>query len=210
MAGPETRFQAKTWIYLPAAIFMGLFVVFGLIMGLLFLTGTMKRVDGRPATDAGIAITAVTLGFCLPAFCAAVFNLQVRRAPLVRICLEGIEARLIGQTSLDGVPLVPAAVRFYWGFISTQSFRNRALRTLWTDVRGAQVTGLPSMRILAIDGVFREIPDGVLAGTAPVTHRVIFQQVDFKKPLQDVANAIAFYTANPSIRHTLPSWSEPR
>src|SRR5262249_51405640 len=139
MADPETRFQAKTWIFLPTAIFMGLFIVFGLIMGPLYLTGTMKRVDGKPATDAGIAITAVTLAFFVPAFVLAVFNLQVRRAPLVRICREGIEARLIGQTSLDGVPLVPATVRFYWGFISTQSFRNRALRTLWADVGVAQV-----------------------------------------------------------------------
>jgi hypothetical protein len=170
----------------------------------------MKGVDGKPATDAGIPMTLVTLGVFLPVFGVAVFNLRLRRAPLVRICRDGIETRLIGRTSLDGVPLVPAMVRFYWGFLSTQSFRNRALRTLWTDVRGAQVAGLPAMRVLTIDGVFREIPDGVLAVTEPVTYRVIFQQVDFKQPLQDVANAIAAYIANPSMRDTLSSWSEPR
>lgn|SRR5579883_379674 len=122
MAGPETRFRAKTWIFRARVIGLGFFTLFGMIYGPLFLTGAMKDAMGRPARGAGIGITAVTLGFFLPAFAIAFFNLGVRRPPLVRICREGIEARLIGGTSLDGVPSVPGLVRFYWGLLSTQSF----------------------------------------------------------------------------------------
>jgi hypothetical protein len=103
-----TQCYGKTWIYRSQSIIFGGFTLFGLIMGPLFLTGAMKSADGTPAKDAGIGLTAVTLGFMLPAFAMAVFNLRVRRAPLIQICREGIETRLIGRTSLDGVPLVPS------------------------------------------------------------------------------------------------------
>ena len=208
MSHHPTQFFGKTWIYSARAMIFGGFTLFGLIMGPLFFTGAMKRVDGTPAKDAGIAITVVTLGFMLPAFALAVFNLRVRRAPLLQVRREGVEARLIGRTSFDGLPLVPARVRFVWGLISTQSFRNRALRTFWPDVRGAQVAGLPAMRVLLVEGVFREIPDGPLIVMESVTNRIIFQQVDFKKPLPDVAGAIAFYMSNPLLRDQLPSWSK--
>jgi hypothetical protein len=203
-----TQFYGKTWIYWAQSIIFGGLTLFGLIMGPLFLTGAMKRADGKPAEDAGIGLTAVTLGFMLPVFVVAVFNLRVRRAPLIQIWREGIETRLIGRTSIDGVPLVPAMVRIVWGFITMQSFRNRALRTFWPDVRGAQVAGLPAMRILFVNGVFREIPDGPLIVTEPVANRVIFQQVDFKRPLPVVAEAIAFYASNPRLCDRLPSWSK--
>ena len=182
MSDDQTQFYGKTWIYWSQSIIFGLFTIFGLIMGPLFLTGTMERADGKPCTEAGIAITAVTLVFMLPAFVLAVFNFRIRQAPLVRICREGIEARLIGRTSIDGIPLVPAQVRLLWGFISTQIFRARLLRVLWPDLGDAQVTGLPAMRVLSIAGVFREIPDGLLIVTEPVANRVTFQQVDFKRP----------------------------
>jgi hypothetical protein len=209
MSDHQTQFYGKTWIYLTQAIIFGLFVIFGLIMGPLFLAGTMERADGKPGTEAGIAMTAVTLVFMLPVFVLAVFNLRARRAPLVRIYREGVEVCLIGRTSIDGMPLVPAAVRLLWGFISTQSFRNRPLRVLWPDLINARVTRLPAMRALSINGIFREIPDGLLIMTASVANRVVFQQVAFKRSLQDVANAISFYTSKESIRGNLPSWSEP-
>ena len=208
MPNHSPQFYAKTWIFRGGSIILGGFTAFGLVMGPLFLTGAMKRPDGTPARDAGIGITAVTLVFMLPAFVVAAFNLRVRRHPLIRICREGVKAHLIGRTSIDGIPLVPAAVRLWWGFVTTQSFRNRALRALWPDVRGAQVSGLPAMRVLSIDGTFREIPDGILVVTEPVTFRIVFQQADFKKPLQDVADAIAFYHSNPLIHGQLPTWSQ--
>lgn len=134
-------------------------------------------------------------------------NRPRRPAGTARICREGVETRLIGRTSIDGIPLVPAQVRLLWGFISTQFFRARLLRVLWPDLGDARVTGLPAMRVLSINGVFREIPDGLLIVTEPAANRVTFQQVDFKRPLHEVANAISLYTAKESIRGNLPSWS---
>jgi hypothetical protein len=143
----------------------------------------------------------------LPVFVLAMFNLRIRRAPLVRICREGVETRLIGRTRLDGFPLVPVPIRLLWGFISTQFFRVRLFRVLWPDLGDVRVTGLPAMRVLAINGVFREIPDGLVIVTEPVASRVLFQQVDFKRPLHEVANAISVYNSDVSIRGSLPSWS---
>jgi len=65
------------------------------------------------------------------------------------------------------------------------------------------------MPVLSINGVFRQIPDGPLIVLEPVANRVIFQQVDFKRPLEEVADAISFDTSKDSIRGNLPSWSGP-
>ncbi len=209
MSHDQAQFFGKTWIFTSQSIVFGFFTIFGLVMGPLFLTGTMKRADGAPDTGAGIALTAVTLVFMLPSFVLAVFNLRVRRAPLVRICRDGVEARLIGRTSIDGIPLVPTQARLLWGFLSTQFFRTRVLRVLWPDLGDTPITGLPAMRVLSINGVFREAPDGLLLATEPVADRVIFQQVDFKRPLDEIATAISLYASNESIRANLPGWSGP-
>ena len=117
---------------------------------------------------------------------------------------------MAAKIGVDGIPLLPGMVRFHWGIISTQFFRVRLLRVLWPDLSDARVAGLPAMRVLSIDGVFREIPDGLIIVGEPVANRVIFQQVDFERPLQEVANAVSFYTSKEQIRGNLPSWSRPR
>ncbi len=207
MSNDESLFYGKTWIFWSQSIIFGLFTIFGLVLGPLFLTGTLERADGKPGTVAGIALTAISLVFMAPVFVLAAFNLVVRRAPIVRLCREGVEARLIGGTSIDRVPLVPAQIRLLWGFISTEFFRDRVLRVLWADLGDAQVTGLPGMRVFLIDGIFREVADDSSVATEPVANRVIFRQVDFKRPLQEVANAIFVCTSEAPICESLPSWS---
>jgi hypothetical protein len=208
MSHGRTHFYGKTWIYRAQAIVFGSFTIFGLCTGPLFLTGTWERADGKPGTGAGIGLTAVTLVFMLPVFVLAVFNLRVRRQPIVRLCREGIEARLIGGTRVDGVPLLPTQVRLLWGFLSTEFFRVRVFRVLWPDVVGAQVTGLPGMRLLCVHGAFREISDGTALVTQPVANDLTIQQVYLKRPLEELATAISHYRSSDSIRGELGSWSQ--
>ena len=167
-------------------------------MGPLFLTGAMKRANGEPAKDAGIGITAVTVGLMVPATAMAWFNLRARRPPLLRIGRDGIEVRVIGQTTLDGIPGIPGVARFAWGVLSTQSFRSHTLRCAWKEIQKPRVAGLPGMRVLILDGTFRPIPNASSSVAEPVGNQIIFQQVDFKRPLQEVAEAIAFYAENPA------------
>jgi hypothetical protein len=207
MAQPETRFYGKTWIYRAQAIIFGSFTIFGSIMGPLFLSGT-EGADGKPRPEAGIGLTAVTLVIMLPAFVVAVFNLRARRLPLIRLCREGLVARLIGQTAIDRVPLVPELVRLLWGFLSMQSLRHRSLCVGWPDLINMDITGLPALYVLSIRGVFRE-HDQMGHPSDPSVTITVFQQADFRVALQAIADAISFYKWNEPMRGKLPSWSEP-
>jgi hypothetical protein len=204
---PKTEFRAKTWIYLARLILFGFFCVFGLTMGPFLLTVATNRPNNQHLKKAGLGITTVTACIFLPATVLAGFNVWARRLPLLRIRRDGIEVHVIGLTTLDGVPGVPGLVRFAWGVLTTQSFRSRILRARWAEIQGARVSGLPAMRVLTFDATFWARPGTSSHAVAPVGHQVVFAQVDFKRPLQDVANAIAFYARNPATRAELPSWS---
>jgi hypothetical protein len=200
MAKTATRFRAKTWIFWAQAIFCGLFCAFGLIMGPLLYTFGAKDPKHR---EAGLWITGITLVLFVPGLAKAVFNILARRKPLVQLYREGITVRLVGRSTLDGVPGVPGLLRFAWGVLSGQSFRSHALYSYWKELRGARVEGLPAMRILILDGTFRGLDDDEIVGD-----QLVFPQVEFRKPLQDLARVIHSHTTNPEKRTALPSWSE--
>ena len=102
---------------------------------------------------------------------------------------------------LDGIPGMPGLLRFGWGVLSGQAFRSHALFARWDEMRGARVEGLPAMRILILHGTFRNRDDEA------VGDEVIFPQVEFKQPLQEIARAITAHATNPSTRAALPSGS---
>src|SRR5947199_5229803 len=96
-----TEFMARTWLFIVQALIFGGLASFSLVFGPLFLFGFMKKANGVSATDAGIALTALSVPFLL-VFALAVYNLSARRRPLLRLCREGIEFVEIGASSLDG------------------------------------------------------------------------------------------------------------
>ncbi len=59
---------------------------------------------------------------------------------------------------------------------------DRPLRVPWPDMRDVQVTGLPAMRVLSINGVFREIPDGF--GGMSVCFTVRFRSDSHNDPIR--------------------------
>lgn len=199
----KTHFRARTWIFWAQLLLFGFFCAIGLVIGPLFLSGRMKDAQGRPALEAGFWMTVITAAVFLPAFARALFDLQARKRPLVSLWREGIQVRVIGRTSLDGVPGVPNLIRFAWAVLSTQSFRSRTLLAFWEEFQGAWVEGLPAMRILIIEGEFRRTDD-----VFDVEPQILFRQVDFRDSLPEIAGAIQFFSADPKQRSTLPSWSE--
>ncbi len=167
----------------------------------------MEAPDGRPARDAGAALTGITVAFLVPATAMAWSQIRAKKAPLVRICREGIEVRLIGRTTLDGVPGVPGLVRVVWAFLSRQGFRTCILRAPWDGFHGARVEGLPAMRVLIIDAAFTQAPGSAPCVGGTAVNQVVFNQVAFVKPLQDIVDAIRFYH-EAARRPDLPGWPE--
>ena len=68
-------------------------------------------------------------------FALAAYEIFARRRPLLRLCREGIEIVQIGESSLDGFPLIPGLIRVAWLILSTQGFRHPAIRIPWRSVQ---------------------------------------------------------------------------
>src|SRR4051812_14673386 len=96
------RFKGKTWIYRAQLIGCGIFGTLSVVFGALYGTGVMTDAYGEPRPRAALPMAIVGFGM-LAAAALAAFNIQARRAPLIRCYLDGIECVLVGVTSLDGV-----------------------------------------------------------------------------------------------------------
>jgi hypothetical protein len=201
---PETptQFQGKIWIYVAQAAVFGGLGMFSLVMGPLFLFGALKKADGTPATDAGIALCSMTVPFFL-IFAFAMFNIRVRRLPVLQLFREGLEIVLIGTSSLDQIPL-PALIRIAWSIVSTEGFRTKVVRVPWECFRGVEVSGVPMARQLSI---FKVPGDGVLAVESPL-EAIVLQEVLFKAPLEQIAHAIKVIANSSEASTHLPSWRQ--
>jgi hypothetical protein len=201
-----TGFRGKTWIYVAQAAVFGPLGVFSLVMGPLFLFGGMKKADGTPATDAGIALSILSVPLML-LFALAMFNIRARRLPLLRLFREGLEIVLIGTSSLDEFPL-PGLVRVAWSILSTQGFRRQVFRLPWECVRGARVSGLPMNRLLSILTAPALASEHDDATAEPPCDAIVLPEVMFKTPLHEIAQAIEVATNSPVALTRLPSWEE--
>lgn len=207
-----TQFRGKSWIAVVSALVFGNFALFGLIFGPLFLTGAMKAADGRPTTNAGIALSIFGVVFGLVAV-LALFRARALRQPLVRLRRQGIVVRVIGATSLDGLPHVPvfgdglALLRVAWSIVSLQGFKQQLVYTSWQSVRDAQVWGPPLQRKLTIFASFAR-PSNADGLPEQIFDNVQFEEVAFADSLTEVARAIAIYCADEGARQRLPSWND--
>ncbi|MEW4571381.1 hypothetical protein AB1L88_26200 [Tautonia sp. JC769] len=205
-----TAFMGKTWIFVVQAITFGIFAAFGLGLGPLFLLGIMVRADGRPGTDAGIAMCLMGIPLLL-IFAMAVFNLRARREPLLRLCREGIEIVRVGSSSLDGIPMIPAVLRIAWLIVSTEGFRKTVVHVPWGDVLGARVTGPRMARrlVIVVSPARAEAEDDRLSGGAGPGGEITLDEFEFKTPLDQIAEAIHSAANAPVGFGQLPSWDEP-
>ncbi|GAC1451915.1 MAG: hypothetical protein NVSMB9_36910 [Isosphaeraceae bacterium] len=202
-----TQFMAKTWIFLVQAIVFGGLASFGLIMGPLSLFGFVHDVNGAPAIDAGVGLTAMSVPFLL-VFALAVYNIRARRRPLLRLCREGIEIVEIGSSSLDGIPLIPGLIRLAWLILSTQGFRRRVVLVPWRNFQDARVSGPPMARRLTIHarqslGTAEELPRNSL-----VIDQIVLEEVMFSTPLDQIAEAIQWYANGSTDLEDLASWND--
>ncbi len=202
-----TQFMAKRWIFVVQAIIFGGLASFSLIFGQLFLFGLAKNAKGAPATEAGIALTAMSLPLSL-VFALSLYNLIARRRPLLRIYREGIEIIQIGSSSLDRIPLIPVLIRVAWLILSTEGFRQRVVRIPWRFFQDARVSGLPMVRCLTINAsltlaAVEELPSGFF-----IIDYVVLSQFSFSTPLDQIATTIKLAAEDPAYFGHLPNWSD--
>lgn len=206
------QFRGKSWISVVTAIMFGYFAVFSLVMGPLFLTGALKPADGRPGTDAGIALSVFGVVFSLVT-ALALFRVMALKRPLVRLCREGIVIRLIGASSLDGLPEIPffgealALLRLAWLIVSLQGFKQQIVYASWETFRDAQVWGLVMQRKLTVFASFFRPSSAERRPGFDFDH-IEFREVAFAASLDEVARAIMVYSADASARQLLSSWNE--
>jgi hypothetical protein len=206
LQSPATQFNGKTWIYLVLVLVFGGLACFCLLLGPLFLFGVLKRANGSPATDAGVALTIFAVPFSLLA-ALALFNILARRRPIIRVCRETLEINLIGSSSLDGVPLIPGAIRIAWLLVSMQGFKQQTLLAPWQSLRYVQISGPPMARTLTITGLLYRVGPGPAAQATPVANQISFSEAAFDVPLDRIAATVDAYWRNVESRRALPSWS---
>lgn len=174
------------------------------VLGPLFLFGIMKRADGKPGTEAGIAISVIAVPMILVALLGW-FNVYARFKPLLRICNEGLEINIIGASSLDGVPLIPNLFRVAWLVLSLQGFKKQIGWIPWEMFRRVEVVGLPMMRSLVIDAtiVYPNFHGDQL--TARIGNGVTFRDAELQETLDVIAATIQAVYEEPKARNSLPS-----
>ena len=154
MSQPEATnkavFYAISWHLYVAAIVFTILAMFCATLGPLFLFDVMKTADGKPGTEAGVAMSIITIPMALVALLGW-FSVYVRLKPLLRICEEELEINVIGASNLDGVPLIPNLVRIAWLILSLQGFKTQIGWIPWETFRSVEVKGLRMIRSLVID-----------------------------------------------------------
>lgn len=208
----SAQFRGKTWIFLAQAVVFGSLALFALLMGPLFLSGALKRVDGKPAQDAGIALIAMGVVLSLPA-ALAIFNIVARRQPVVSLYREGIAVNLIGVSSLDHLPPVPgfsqalSLLRLAWLILSLQGFKQQLVYAPWGSFGAAQVSGLTMQRTLTIIAPFFR-PGAEGEPPTHITKAVSFAEAAFAASLDQIARTLTTYALDARARQKLPSWRD--
>jgi hypothetical protein len=203
----QAVFYAKTWYHSARALVFTVLGLVSVILGPLFLFEILKRADGKPGTEAGIALLIIG-SFMILLSLLGWFNVYARRKPLLRICREGLVVNIIGASSLDNVPLVPGILRVAWLILSLQGFKRQVGMIPWDSFGDAQVTGLPMMRSLVIvasivypnrrDQSFKSSPGSI----------IIFRESEFRDSLDKIAAAIHEFHSDQETRVVLQSWNE--
>jgi len=202
----QTVFYAKTWYHIAGALIFTFVGSVSVILGPLFLFDILKRADGKPGTEGGIAMTILGSFMMLIALLGW-FNVYARRTPLLRICREGMLINVIGASSLDNVPLVPGILRVAWSILSLQGFKKQVGMIPWESFTGAKVTGLPMARTLVIVASI-DYPDRKGQSLHSLQDSIwVFREAEFRDSLDKIAAAIHDFHHDLESREALSSWN---
>jgi len=204
MSITKSIFYAKSWYLYVAAFVFTMLALFCMILGPLFLVDILKRADGKPGTEAGVAMSIMAIPLAMLALLGW-FNVYARLKPLLRIGNDGLEINVIGASSLDGVPLIPTSIRVVWLILSLQGFKRQIGWIPWTTFRSVEVAGLPMMRSLVINATIVYPTFRNDAVTVQIGNTVVFRDAEFQDSLESIATAIQAFYHDREARNALPS-----
>ncbi|HEV8605629.1 MAG TPA: hypothetical protein VGQ99_09700 [Tepidisphaeraceae bacterium] len=195
------RFRAKIWIYVAQFIIFAPLGLLAIFVGIGSWTGSMRDANGELRPEAGPPATIMgTLILLYSSFIA--FNIFARAKPLIRCHREGIECLIVGQTDLDGVPLMPSSLRLFFAIVTLQGFRSVRYRIPWEQFQSAEVAGLPMARVLRLNGVVTNL------NTGQVGPQISFPQVALANDVHRVAQTLTKFGSNPTTRAHLLPWKD--
>jgi hypothetical protein len=206
-------YRGKTWIYTAQAIIFGGLGGFAGIMGPLFLSGILRPAHGRPGTQAGIALSIMSVPFLL--LFAGAFNQRLAYGQLILRCYrEGIEFDLIGDTGRR-IPLVPRLFSILWSHVSGRAFQRSTVRLNWSNLQDITIIGMPMARELFIRGEWQS-PRKSTTASAKMPNvefeeiaygpEFAIPEVTFARSLSDIATEIETVANNEQLQQSLPSW----
>jgi hypothetical protein len=192
----QTRFYANIWISWAQLLILGGLGSFSVFFGILCWTGVFHDVNDQPRPAAGPPMVTIGTLLLLGALMALCTILTYRR-PLLKLCREGIEVSLAGQSV--GIPL-PRQLAVFYLLVTFQAFRAYIYRLSWEQFHGAAVAGLPMARLLQLHGT-AENP-----ATHKVLDRVTLPQHLLTGNLDKMAAMLNALAVDPAARAKLPPW----
>jgi hypothetical protein len=204
-----TEYRAKTLSQWVGACVSG-GMTLGCLYGLLCLTHLIGDQAPKPwRGDAAAAVViALMTAMVLPRCALSLYQALGRRKPVIQICREGLEVRLVGWNSLENVAHLPEWISYVWSVLSFQGFRTRRLRLMWADLEKPRLTGRASVRVLVLRGRFWKAGEEGDPRNSPAADYARFDQQDFAVPMDDIATAVVRFQENEKQRGFLPGWSE--
>jgi len=187
MGNHLNQFHAKTWLLVVYAGFFGTLGLVVVLVGTTLLCGVQLAANGR--TPEGMGLLMLVVGLVMLAFSAlAVFNIIIRRGPVLEINQDGLALNIIGRSSLEKAP-------------QTQSLalvsRQQRLWAPWSSVRAIEIAGHPLGRTLTIQADFFETREAWLEQQPAIAGRVAFGEAELDGSLDEVAETIRGF-ARPS------------
>ena len=211
MTGNEklrTVFYGKRWLLALGGSIAAFVFISMAMMGPLVLLGQLKDDFGKPLPPvAGVILSsiAIFLGFLTWVLWK---NFLVRGRPLIRVCREGVEVRIIAASALNDDWTMPSKPVLLWRIITGSGYGNRIGWISWDHLRSVTIVGKSEMK-LVLEGhvTVQNAVEGDKV-TARTEGNIAFKDSQLKNRLQTIANNILAYKDSTDRRQSLPSLFE--
>jgi hypothetical protein len=201
----QTEFYGKRWLFALGGSIVTLVFTIMAMMGPLMLLGQVKNDFGKPFPPiAGVIVSAIAalLGILTWILWK---KFLARGRPLIRICRDGVEVRVIAASALNDDWTMPSRPVLLWRIITGSGYGNRVGWISWDLLKSVTVVG-GSEKKLVFEGPVA-VPTALNGDelTARIGEHLAFKDSALKNRLQTVADTILSYKDSPESRQTLPS-----
>lgn len=208
MTGNEklrTVFYGKRWLLALGGSIAAFVFISMAIMGPLVLLGQLKDDFGKPLPPvAGVILSsiAIFLGFLTWVLWK---NFLVRGRPLIRVCREGVEVRIIAASALNDDWTMPSKPVLLWRIITGSGYGNRIGWISWDHLRSVTIVGNSEKKLVLEGPVAVETAVKGDELTARIGANLAFKDSQLKNRLQTIADSILTYKNSTDSRQSLPS-----